>query len=114
MTKYCKVCDKQLKIWQLKRKILVNGKEFFICKTCEDAYQIFHNNVEINKLQSGNMEDKLEYTFKIETDGNDNFLITSEEYEIFKKTMKNAKKIKRQTEFGEMEFWDFDGLDRRI
>ncbi len=95
MTNYCKVCDKKFKIWQLKGKILVNGKEFFICKTCEDAYQIFHNNVELNKIKSGIMEDKLKYAFKNETDGNGNFLITSEEYETFKKAMKIAKKEKR-------------------
>ena len=98
--KYCKVCDKQFKIWQSIRKILVDGKEFFICKTCEDAYQIFHNYLE-NVLK-----------IEPETDCIGNILITSEKYEIFKKAMKKAKKNKKQTEFGEVEVWDFDGLDR--
>ena len=115
MKKYCKVCDKQFKIWQSKKKILVDGKEFFICKTCEYAYQIFHNNVDVNKSHTGTMEEYLEYVLKIETETDciGNILITSEEYEIFKKAMKTAKKKKRQTEFGEFEVWDFNGLDRR-
>ncbi len=58
------------------------------------------------------MEDKLKYAFKNETDGNGNFLISSEEYETFKKAMKIAKKEKRQTDLGEWETWNFGGYDK--